>query len=71
MLSSTFIAPPVYNTLPMIEQQTLLTETELRALGGSFTQHQVERLFKVSLVHKHFMLGQGTFMVHTAPGLKA
>ena len=64
MLSSEFISPSIYNELPSINDNGVIHEDTLLALGQLFAAFKVERLVGVGLLHKHFRLAQDSIMVH-------
>lgn len=64
MLSSNFIAPSVYNTLPDIDDTTAIPDETLKALGSLLSKYDVEQLVGIGLLHKHFDLAEDTAMVH-------
>ena len=64
MLSSKFISPSVYNELPGINDNEVIHEDTLLALGQLFAAFKVEHLVGVGLLHKHFSLVQDSIMVH-------
>ena len=65
MFSSEFISALAYNALPMIEEQTLLDDATLRALGSLFVSYGVEQTVGIALLHKHFILDQDTIMLNS------
>ena len=64
MLSSKFISPSIYNELSGINDNEVVHEDTLLALGQLFAAFQVEQLVGVGLLHKHFSLAQDNIMVH-------
>lgn len=63
-LSSSPILPSTYNSLPSIDNTTVVANESLQALGRIFALHKVESKVGVGLLHKHFELAPETVMVH-------
>ena len=64
MLSSKFISPSIYNEPPSINDNEVIDEDTLLALGQLFAAFKVEHLVGVGLLHKHLRLAQDNVMVH-------
>lgn len=64
MLSSKFISPSVYNSLPDINDTAVIPDGTLRALGHLFAVFKFEQIVGVDLLQKYFELAQDTVMVH-------
>lgn len=64
MLSFKFIPPSIYNELLEIDDNEVVHEDTLLALGKLFAAFKVEPLFGVGVVHKHLRLAQDSIKVH-------
>ena len=64
MISTSLIPNTVYNSLPHITKQTVLSEDDLHAIGPLFIEHSMHSSFGVALLHKHFELEPDEVMVH-------
>lgn len=62
MLSSKLISPSIHNALPLLENQALIDEQTLCAIGSIFAFYSVEDLVGVALLHKRFSLAPNNIL---------
>lgn len=75
MLSSTLIPNDLYNSLPIIEEQDAPSNVHLEEIGKLLVSHALNGNLGISLLHRHSLLQDQSFLLHTglrgAPALSS
>lgn len=75
MLSSTLIPIDLYNSLPIIEEQGPPSNVHLEEIGKLLVSHALNGHLGISLLHRHSILQDQSFLLHTglrgAPALSS